>query len=571
MLSYLRVRGLALLDDVALTFEPGMNVLTGETGAGKSIIVGALALLRGARGRAELVRDGDGSAIVDAQFEPRVGSRERLFAMLADHGLPEEEGDGLVLQRVVARTGRGRSFAQGTLTTQAVLGGLGEELIDICSQHEHHFLTHTSRHLDVLDAFAENGGARDDYDQHYAAWKQAEADLADLRERMADGAARSDYLRYQLDEIDRLGPEPGELEALRKRVNVLRGARDWVNFAHEAQHVLYESDGAVAGTLGGLADRARAGAEDSTTIAELSEQLTAAAVAAEEAASLAARLLAELELDPVELERAEDRLHELESLRRKHSMELEQLLDRVAEMRAELDAMENADDHLQALEARTEELSRNAVAAAAVLSKRRRKAAGGLARAVEDELAALSIRSAKLEVQIRAAELSPTGADSVELLFSANAGEPVAPLRKVASGGELSRVLLAIKGALAAGDRVATYVFDEVDAGVGGAVAEAIGRRLKKAAREHQVLCVTHLPQIAAFADAHFRVEKKTSKGRTTTRVIRLDEGQRVEELARMLGGKKVTQSARDHARALIEAAGGAQTAHGSPRRAVRP
>jgi DNA repair protein RecN (Recombination protein N) len=560
MLSYLRVRGLALLDDVALTFEPGMNVLTGETGAGKSIIVGALALLRGARGRAELVRDGDASAIIDAQFEPRPASRDRLRSMLVDHGLPDDEADALVLQRVVARSGRGRSFAQGNLTTQGVLGTLGEELIDICSQHEHHFLTHTSRHLDVLDAYADNAEARADYAEQYAAWKKAEDDLATLRARMVDGAARSDYLRFQLEEIDRIAPEAGELDALRRRVNVLRGARDWVNFAHEAQHVLYESDGAIASTLGGLADRARAGAEDSSTIAELAEQLMTASLAAEEAATLAARLLSELELDPVELERAEDRLHELEALRRKHGVDLDQLLERVQEMRTELDAMENADDHLQALEARTEELSRNAAAAARVLGERRRRAAAGLARAVEAELAALSIKAAKLEVQIRSAELSPTGGDAVELLFSANAGESVAPLRKVASGGELSRVLLAIKGVLAAGDRVATYVFDEVDAGVGGAVAEAIGRRLKHAAREHQVLCVTHLPQIAAFADAHFRVEKRTSKGRTTTRVICLDETQRVEELARMLGGKRVTQSARDHARALIEAAGRAQS-----------
>ena len=348
---------------------------------------------------------------------------------------------------------------------------------------------------------------------------------------------------------------------------MLRGAQAWVSFAHEAQDVLYESDGAIASTLGALADRARDGAEDSSIIAEMAEQLTTASIAAEEAATLAARLLAELELDPVELERSEDRLHELETLRRKHGLELDQLLERVAEMRAELDAMENADDHLQALEARTEELSRHAATLARGLGERRRRAATGLARAVEDELAALSIKAAKLEVKIEPSELSPTGADTVELLFSANAGEPVAPLRKVASGGELSRVLLAIKGVLAAGDRVATYVFDEVDAGVGGAVAEAIGRRLKRAAQEHQVLCVTHLPQIAAFADAHFRVEKKTAKGRTTTRVVCLDEEERIEELARMLGGKRITQSARDHAKALIEAA---QRTRREGRRAAR-
>ncbi len=556
MLSYLRVRGLALLDDVALQFAPGMNVLTGETGAGKSILVEALSLLRGARGRGELVRDGAEAAIVDAQFDPAGPVAKRLAALLDEHGLPPPDDEGLVVQRIVPRSGRGRTFVQSTLTTQAVLSSLGEELLDICSQHEHHFLTHPSRHLEVLDAYAELEARVEAYAERYRSWREAVANLDDLRERTRDRAQRADSLRFQLAEIDRVAPEPGEYEALRRRLVLLRDAHRWAAFAREAHAILYEDDDAIASRLAMLADRAAAGTEGSEQLAQIQEQLVAAQVACEEAARMASRFAGELEFEPGDLEAAEDRLHELEGLRRKHG-DLDALAERLEQMRAELEALEHADEHVAALEARTRELEQACLDAAADLHARRKKAAEGLARAVEAELTALHIPSARLEVSVRSQPdaLGPRGSDHVEFLFSANRGEPVSPLRRVASGGELSRVLLAIKGVLATGDRVETYVFDEVDAGVGGAVAEAIGRRLRRAAASHQVLCITHLPQIAAFADAHYRVDKHTKKGRTITRVVRLSDEERIEELARMLGGATVTKSARDHASALIAAA----------------
>jgi DNA repair protein RecN (Recombination protein N) len=536
-------------------------VLTGETGAGKSIIVGALSLLRGARGKGELVREGMEAAIVDAQFEPETRSVDRIVRLLEDHGLPGDEPDSLVMQRIVPRTGRGRSFVQGSLTTAAVLGHVGEELIDICSQHEHHFLTHTARHLDVLDAYAGLHDERSHYAELYAAWREARSQLQALRARISEGAGRADYLRFQIDEIDRIAPEAGEYEMLRRKVALMRGARRWLEFAQEAHQELYEADDAIASRLSTLSERARAGAEDSDALGAIHEQLVAAQVACEEAAQLCARFGAELDLDPMELERSEDRLHELESLRRKHDVEPDALVERVALMRDELETIEHADQHLDALQARVDELEAKARDAAGKLHTRRRAAAKGLARDVEGELRALHIRAAKIEVAVERHadnELGPHGLDAVEFLFCANEGEPLAPLRKVASGGELSRVLLALKGVLAAGDRVATYVFDEVDAGVGGAVAEAIGRRLKQAARRHQVLCITHLPQIAAFADAHFRVEKAKTKGRTVTRVVQLSAEERIEELARMLGGRTITKSAREHARELLSSSSSA-------------
>jgi DNA repair protein RecN (Recombination protein N) len=360
-------------------------------------------------------------------------------------------------------------------------------------------------------------------------------------------------LRFQIEEIDRVGPEPGEHEALRRRVTLMREAHRWVAFAQEARGVLYEDDGAIASRLASLAERARGGSEDSEHLAQIEEQLAAAQIACEEAAQLPGRGGGELVPHPRELELADDRLHELEGLRRKHATEVDDLAARAEQMREELEELEHAADHLAALRARTEELEASCRRLAGDLHDRRAQAADGLGRAVERELAALQIPNARLEVALEQdLNPGPRGFDQVEFLFSANRGEPVAPLRRVASGGELSRVLLAIKGVLAAGDRVATYVFDEVDAGVGGAVAEAIGQRLRQAAAGHQVLCITHLPQIAAFADAHFRVEKHTRAGRTVTAVVRLSDEERVEELARMLGGKKVTHSAREHAVALL-------------------
>lgn len=555
VLSYLHIRGLALLDDVALELGRGMNVLTGETGAGKSIIVDALALLRGARGRADLVRQGAESARVEGQFELDVGTRGRIAGALDELDVPKDERESLVLERMVGRSGRGRSVVQAVLTTQSVLERVGEQLVDICSQHEHHSLTNVARHLDLLDAYAGLEAEVAGYHGVYVQWQAAVQAEQDLRRRAAEGAARADYLRYQIEEVERVAPQPGELESLRGRITLLRDSHRWAAFARQAHDALYEADDAIAGRLAALLDEARRGVGSSTLLGEMQEQLVAAQVACEEAASAASRFANELSLDPRELEATEERLHELESLRRKHGGELEELAARAEAMRAELTELEHADERLEALSDRARELYTQAARRAGALHKKREEAATGLARAIEAELAALHIPRARLGAKIEAmpeGQLGPRGQDRVEFLFSANPGEPLAPLNKVASGGELSRVLLALKGVLATGDHVTTYVFDEVDAGVGGAVAEAIGRRLHAAAQRRQVLCITHLPQIAAFADAHFRVEKHTHAGRTTTRVVRLSEEARLEEIARMLGGSRVTVSAREHASQLV-------------------
>ncbi|MCC6214606.1 MAG: DNA repair protein RecN [Polyangiaceae bacterium] len=559
MLTYLRIRGLALLDDVTLELGGGLNVLTGETGAGKSIIVDALALLRGARGRAELVRSGVDVAIVDAQLEPSAAVAPRVAAVLARHGLPSLDG-ALVLQRTVARGGRGRCSVQGELVPHAVLAEVCGELVDICSQHEHHSLTEVARHGEVLDAYAGIEPEVAEYAARYRELALAQGELRELRARADAARARADFLRFQIDEIERIAPLPGEHESLVERLTLLRDARAWSELARQVEATLYEADDAVAPRLQALAERARRGAGASERLARIAEQLDAARFACEEAVSLAERLGAELELEPGELERAEERKHELDGLARKHGP-LAGIEERLQALREELALVEEGDARSIELEALVAALLADGHERARRLAQARRRSARALASALEAELAALHLPRARLEARIEAlpaGELGPRGTDRVELAFSANAGEPLAPLARVASGGELSRVLLALKGALASGDRVATYVFDEIDAGVGGAVAESIGRRLSRAAAAHQVLCITHLPQIAAFASAHFHVGKGEVEGRTVTRVTRLADAARVEELARMLGGRRVGESAREHARALLAEAGAA-------------
>jgi DNA repair protein RecN (Recombination protein N) len=573
MLSYLRVRGLALLDDVTLELSPGLNVLTGETGAGKSIIVDALALLRGARGKSELIRSGDDAAVVDAQLELGERTSERMAALLTERGISCGSLPELVLQRVLPGSGKGRSFVQAQLTTLGVLTEVGEQLIDICSQHEYHSLTRVAGHVELLDSYAELGPDLARYAASYGAYRQRLTELETLRSRTGDAAQRGDYLRFQLEEFDRIQPQPGELAAVERQVSLLRNAHGWAEYAATLDERLSESEDSVLTTLGTLVERGRRGMSESAHLSSIVEQLMVAQSACDEALRAAHRFSRELEVDPGQLDAAEQRLHDLTRLRRKHGVEQDDLGAVAVGLRKELQELENLESRLRELEQQTEAGRQEALKLAYALSESRVRATTGLATALERELHALCMPSARLQAKVELQapeELGPRGLDRVEFLFSANPGEPLAPLTRVASGGELSRVLLALKGTLAAGDQVATYVFDEVDAGVGGAVAEAIGNRLSRAARHHQVLCITHLPQIAAFADAHFRVDKRTQAGRTVTRVAQLDESERITELARMLGGSRVSDTALQHARQLLEEARGpkrAAPARGASRR----
>jgi DNA repair protein RecN (Recombination protein N) len=570
MLSYLRIRGLALLEDVTIELDPGLNVLTGETGAGKSIIVDALTLLRGSRVRSDIVRTGKDSAVVDAEFELESDLKSRILTHLSEHGVTESEaGDEIVIQRTVARTGRGRTFINAQLTTLDVLSGLGELLVDICSQHEHHSLTQVARHIELLDGFIGPSLPLERYASAYGAYRERLAERERLATKAKAAAEHREFLRFQLDELERVAPKPGEFESLEKKLEILRNAQRWAELGRDAEQWLFEADDSVVERLGRLRDRARRGAEQSPRLSEFADQLEAAQVACDEALRVIQRFLAELEVEPGALEQAEERFYELSSLRRKHGAAAEDLPARLERLRAELDELENADQNLAKLDEQLEAAKRAALGLAEELREKRRVACRKLATALQKELATLHMPLARFEAKLEPLEedqLGPRGLDRIEFLLSANPGEDLAPLTRVASGGELSRVLLAVRGVLSGAGGVATYVFDEVDAGVGGAIAASIGQRLANAAERSQVLCITHLPQIAAYAKAHFHVEKQVEGDRTITLVRRLSDEERVDELARMLGGARITESAREHARQLIEDARGGSKSTKEPR-----
>ena len=553
MLASLHIQGFALIDDLQLDFARGMNVLTGETGAGKSIIVDALTLIRGARARADMVRHGRDTATIDATFELEGEPAARVSAALAEHGIPADEAETLVIRRVLARSGRNRIFVQNVPSTRQTLATITEPLIDICSQHEYHSLTRASRHMEILDAFAGAQPPLDRYAEAYGELRRINEKLAQAQADDQDSYRRLDFLRHQIDELRTAAPEPGEYDRLRDQHVFLRRAADWAQFSARARDELYEADNAIVGRLAVLQAQAREGAAASPVLNELADQLMAAKVASEEAADLAASLSSQLELDPERLHEIAERIHELEDLQRKHRVHPDELHDRLQVMVRELDGVESAEDRLATLQSDAKQQLAHCRQMADELHALRIEASARLSEAITSELHELHLTAATMQVVVqRSQDLGPGGASQVELQFSANSGEPAAPIERVASGGELSRVTLAVKSVLSDDQGLATYVFDEVDAGVGGEVAEAIGRRLKRAATLHQVLCVTHLPQIAAFAARHFRVTKQTSSGRTTTSVAALNESHRIDELARMLGGRKGTRSARSHAQHLV-------------------
>lgn len=531
MLTHLRVRNLAIIEEIEVELGPGLNVLTGETGAGKSILVTALQLVLGARGRPEVVRTGAVCAEVEA-----------LFAL--DPPDPEY-GDEIVVRRVVEAEGRTRAYINGRLATAGQLAELAAGLVDISSQHEHHTLVNPATHLGYLDAYAGIGALSDRMAEAFATYREAGEALEALRASLRED--RGGLLRFQLKELEGGEIEPGKEEEAER----LRHAAELSRAAGSAEAVLYADDGSVCDVLSrviGELDNAR---RHDPALNATFEQISGARTELEDAAHALARYQRGVRADPERLAALEEGLHEARRLRRKYG---DDLVAVTAGIRRQLAELEGAADQLDSVAERRERAEAKVRALAAELTARRRAEATKLAAAITAELASLGMGEARVAVEIAEVGLGAHGADHVEFLIATNRGEDPRPLRKVASGGELSRSLLAVKRVLAALGPAGLYVFDEVDSGVGGAIAEVIGHKLADVARHHQVLCITHLPQIAAHGDTHFHVRKEAEGDRTRSYITRLTTPERVEELARMLGGVRVSDAARAAARELMGA-----------------
>jgi DNA repair protein RecN (Recombination protein N) len=551
MLTTLRVRGLALLQEVRLELEPGFNVLTGETGAGKSLVVDGLCLVRGGKASRHSVRAGADEAQVEAEFLLESAEAEPLSRLLVEHGLPPIERRRLTIQRSVPRAGRSRCLLQGQPTSLALLARIGAELCEITSQHAHQSATTPARQLTLLDTFAELGGLVNEYCGAYRELVRVRADARALAGRREQRRLRAALVRHQLAELDRLGARPGEVGELSERVSLLKNARRYSDLALEARHVLVDDDASTLPRVGLLARRLERAGRGSTAVSALCDALEQVAQAVDSAARSAEALLRAVELQPGELESAVQRLEELASTAAKHGTHADELMQVRERLASELGESERCDQAWLGATEREQRLQACCRSLAERLHDARAAAAPELAARLSSELAFLCMPEARVELGVeRLNELGPTGATRIRMTLAANPGEPPGPLDAVASGGELSRLLLALRSVVSR--RGPSSVFDEVDAGVGGRSAEAIGLRLAAVASQHQVLCITHLPQIAAFADAHFRVSKQIEGGRSCARVERLEPAERVAELARMLGGSE--PSARAHARALLAA-----------------
>jgi len=565
MLVCLRVRDLAIIDRLEVELGPGLNVVTGETGAGKSILVSALQLVLGARGRPELVRTGAKNAEVEALFD--VDDDPPLRARLEATGIDPEENGELLVRRVVLASGRSRAYVNGRLTTATQLQEIAAGLADISSQHEHHTLTDPRVHLDYLDAFAGLEGERAKVGEAHARLMEADRALEELKARIRDRADREDLLRFQVAEIDELDPKAGELEELGEERERLRHAEKLVSAAGGAEQTLYEDDGSITETLGKIATRVREAAEVDPALAGPASQLEEALTILEDAAGELGAYAREVAMDPERLAEIEGRLDRLRRLQRKYGDRIEDILAHRDSAAEELETLDQHEERVAAAEKARDEALSAARDRARKLSAKRKKKSKALGEQISSELGDLGMGGARVhvdlaklegargELEVDGARLSESGIDRCEFLIAPNTGEEARPLRKVASGGELSRALLAIKRVLTGLGPAGLYVFDEVDTGVGGAVAEVIGRKLGQVAEHHQVLCITHLAQIAVYGDAHLQVSKDVEGGRTRSAITRLTEEERLEEIARMVGGVKITKRTREAAAEMLELA----------------
>ena len=556
MLREIRVRNFAVIDAVTAAFGPGLNVLTGETGAGKSMLIDAILLVRGARAQTDVIRTDTEIATVEAVFD--VDPHGPVPAVLDDAGLALDDGQ-LVVRRELAQSGRHRAFVNDSPVTVGLLERLGDHLVEIHGQHEHQRLLEPARQLDLLDRFGDAEQLRERVGDIVSRHRAARAEVERLRAAERDRAQREDLLRFQLSELDGARLREGEEEELRAARRRLQHAERLIAGLAEVGGLLDEDESSAASRLHRAGRLLRELARFDPAFAAPADTIDGAGSLIEDALQAVRGLRERVTVTPGRLEEVDERLDALTRLKRKYGDTEAAMLAFRNGVAAELEKLERHEEILAAQEKTLGALEAELTEAAVALSERRRAAADRLAGEAERELRQLGMDRARFAIAVEPGpmtEVGPRGLDRVEFRLSANPGEEVRPLAKVVSGGELSRTMLALKAVLARADRVPTMIFDEVDAGIGGRVAAVVAQKLARAAEGHQVLCVTHLAPIAARAAHHVRVWKGTRAGRTRVSAEVLTGEARVEEIARMVAGERVTDTARGHARELLDRPG---------------
>ncbi|WP_339138299.1 MAG: DNA repair protein RecN [Candidatus Electrothrix sp. GW3-4] len=558
MLQELRVNNLALINRLDLDFSEtgtGLIAFTGETGAGKSIILQAVHLLTGGRASASWVRNDCDQAVTEAQFG--ISGREDILSLLQEHGLENgDDEEDCILRRIVSSKGRSRIFINDRLATTKLVHALAESLVNIASQHDQQLLLKSNSHIDFLDSYGELWQQREQYRQVYSRWQKIARQLRELQEQEQDKEQRRDFLRFQLKEIRETAPLPDEDEQLIKERDLLKSSTILVELIGKSHYQLQDQ---VTPLLTELRKNMEHAAALDPALKELAQQSSSLSFEVEALEGNLHSYLDGIPKNQGRVDQISSRLAQLRQLQRKYGTTLEEVIAFAGQVEQELHSLDHLDEQIAALEKELETIGSELHKKAEVLSLDRLRVGEQLTAAMQAELSSLSFQQALFEVSVKSSDpgdastLSATGGDTVSFLFSANPGEPPKPLTEVVSGGELSRLMLAMKCLLARRDKVDTVIFDEIDAGIGGEAAEAVARKIDELASHHQVFCITHLPQIAAYADAHFLVEKQVDANRTFTTIRPLSHDERVNELARMLGGDNPSEQTLIFAKELVE------------------
>ncbi len=567
MLQELTIKNFAIIDDIQIALENGLTILSGETGAGKSIIINAVNLLLGSRATAKMIRTGAQAAELEALFQVQPGTR--VAAIMEAHGYQADEG--LLIRRIIARNDRHRIYINGQLATVQVLNTITANLASISGQHVHQLLLKEDQQLLTLDQYGDLMPLRTEVHRHYHQILPLSEELRALRAREDRQAEHLELLSYQKQEILDSDVLPDEDKHLSEEIKRLRNAESLLQAVHTSIDQLYSAPRSVIENLGEIRKQLDHATRLDSTLIPKTRTLADTTFQLEDLVQELRTYKDTVQIDPGRLETAEARLDTLTRLKRKYGGSLEAIARHLEAISEQLAAVENITTRISAMEETLHKLHNQLAQQAEELSRQRARTAISLAGKVEQELASLKMPRTQFKISLTPTKADPqsdpyliwhhkainaTGIDQTTFLIAPNVGEELKPLAGIASGGELSRVVLALKAILAANETVATVVFDEVDAGIGGGAAEVVGKKLAHLAEFHQVLCITHLPQIAKFGSHHFRISKHVIKGRTATAINPLSASERIQEIARMLGGEKITQTTIDHAREMLRSQG---------------
>ncbi|MEM7008280.1 MAG: DNA repair protein RecN [Thermodesulfobacteriota bacterium] len=550
MLLGLSLKNFTIIEDLSLGLNKGLNIITGETGAGKSVIVDAINIILGDKASADNIKSGKDEAYIEALFDISKDGfvKERLEAA----GFDTSTGE-LLIKRVIYRTSRSRVFINGSLSTITLLTQITQGLVDIFSQHEHQSLLRDENHLKIVDDFGKTVQDAQVIRENYQTFLSVKNELDVLLNSQKDNIEREDYIKYQLNEIQEAGLIIGEDLKLEEEKLKLVNAENLKSATSSAYEVLYESEGSVLGNLKGITAELGELKNVDPSLNEISESIEKAVVQLEEAAFNIRDYSSTLTSDSGTLEEIEDRIHLINSLKRKYGDSIEDIIQRGDEIKKQVDSIENFDEQVNDLREQSEKLLNELVSESKKLSKKRKLSAKELTSILETELKEVGIKGGKFHIEFSEKEVSSNGIDHISFLFSANPDEKPKPLTKVASGGELSRIMLVLKQVIARVEGGSVIIFDEADTGVGGAVAEAVGQKIHHLSESYQVICITHLPQVAKFADSHLTVSKTHDDDKTQVKIKNLDGDERVLELARMIGGFNITQKTLDAAQEMLK------------------